>query len=117
MQVIMENKYQSLLGIICSSFGNQLSMYSFIDYVKEGTLSTDDVMDFVKGVCDALNMRDWADVLDNVHRGRIEQCGILRRLVATECDGKIRYVYYAGQDYPSEARLVRKILRARYRRF
>lgn len=43
MQVIMENKYQSLLGIIRSSFGNQLSMYSFIDYVNEGALSTDDV--------------------------------------------------------------------------
>lgn len=109
MQVIMENKYQSLLGIIRSSFGNQLSMYSFIDYVNEGALSTDDVRDF----CDALNMRDWADVLDNVYRCRVEQCGILRGLVATERDGKIRYAYYAGQDYPSEARLVRKILRAR----
>ena len=112
----MENKYQSLLGIIRSSFGNQLSMYSFIDYVNEGALSTDDVRDFMKGVCDALNMRDWANILDNVHRCRIEQYGILRRLVATECDGKTRYTYCAGQDYPSEARLVRKILRARYLR-
>lgn len=56
-----------MLGIIRSSFGNQLSMYSFIDYVNEGALSTDDVRDFVKGVCDALNMRDWANVLDNVY--------------------------------------------------
>ena len=112
----MENKYQSLLGIIRSHFGNQLSMYSFLDYVREGTLSTDDVRDFVKGVCDALDMNDWADVLDNVLRCRVEQCGILRTLVATELAGKIRYVYYAGQDYPSEARLVRKILRTRCRR-
>lgn len=105
-----------MLGIIRSSFCKQLSMYSFLDYVREGTLSTDDVRDFVKGVCDALDMKDWDDVLDNVLRCRVEQCGILRRLVATELCGKIRYVYYAGQDYPSEARLVRKILRTRCRR-
>ena len=116
IKVIMENKYQPLLGIIRSHFGNQLSMYSFLDYVREGTLSTDDVRDFVKGVCDALDMKDWADVLDNVFRCRVEQCGILMRLVATERGGKISYVYYAGQDYPSEVRLVRKILRTRCRR-
>ena len=116
IKVIMENKYQSLLGIIRSHFCKQLSMYSFLDYVREGTLSTDDVRDFVKGVCDALDMKDWADVLDNVFRCRVEQCGILRRLIATERGGKIRYAYYAGQDYPSEARLVRKILRTRCRR-
>ena len=63
IKVIMENKYQPLLGIIRSHFGKQLSMYSFLDYVREGTLSTDDVRDFVKGVCDALDMKDWADVL------------------------------------------------------
>ena len=116
IKVIMENKYQSLLGIIRSNFGKQLSMYSFLDYVREGTLSTDDVRDFVKGVCDALDMNDWADVLDNVLRCRVEQCGILRRLIATERGGKIRYAYYAGQDYPSEVLLVRKILRTRCRR-
>lgn len=116
IKVIMENKYQSLLGIIRSHFGNQLSMYSFLDYVREGTLSTDDVRDFVKGVCDALDMNDWADVLDNVFRCRVDQCGILMRLIATERGGKIMYAYYAGQDYPSEARLVKKILRTRFRR-
>ena len=116
IKVIMENKYQSLLGIIRSHFGKQLSMYSFLDYVREGTLSTDDVRDFVKGVCDALDMKDWADVLDNVFSCRVEQCGILRRIIATERGGKIRYAYYAGQDYTSETPLVRKILRTRCRR-
>lgn len=116
IKVIMENKYQSLLGIIRSNFGKQLSMYSFLDYVREGTLSTDDVRDFVKGVCDALDMKDWADVLDNVFSCRVEQCGILRRIIATERGGKIRYAYCAGQDYTSETPLVRKILRTRCRR-
>ena len=112
----MENTYQPLLGIISSHFGKQMSMYSFLYYVREGTLSTDDVRDFVKGVCGALDMKDWADVLDNVLSCRVEQCGILRRIIATERGGKIMYAYYAGQDYPSEAPLVRKILRTRCRR-
>ena len=94
---------------------------------KEDLLETKEIGNYRisvwRGDCPICPLKDldmtgmflWND--DSRGRCRIEQCGILSRLVATERDGKIRYVYYAGQDYPSEARLVRKILRARYRRF
>lgn len=75
---------------------------------------TDEALrEFSDGVCSALNMRDKDDVFYNIKHKLVEQCGIIDRISVSLYRGELDYSYCAGQDYPSEARLVRKLLRCK----
>ena len=78
------------------------------------TLTDEALREFVDGICGALNMKDKDNIFDNIRFGRVENCGILKRIgVEYLRSGKLSYTYMAGQDYPSEARFVRKLLRCK----
>lgn len=56
---------------------------------------------------------DEDDILRNVTNRSVRSCGILGRLLVSMYKKELSYGYCAGQDYPSEARLVRKLLRCK----
>ena len=77
-------------------------------------LSEEALRDFVYGICGSLCMRDKDVVYNNILHHNIKDCGILERLVVRhEKTYGLFYSYYAGQDYYSETRIVRKLLRCK----
>lgn len=114
--------YKSLRGILRQTLHNELSVSDVICgrfYHKtlgwvSFRLSDDAMRTFVFGICHILNMRRDRDIVYyNIRNHRIEDCGILERAtVRHETDG-LYFSYCAGQDYPSEARLVRRLLRCK----
>lgn len=113
--------YKTLGGFLRQSYYKQLSFSDILDgrfYDKSHELcpfrlSDEAMKTFVFGVCAALNMRDKDDILRNVTRHRVKDCGILDRLYVSMYKKELHYAYCAGQDYVSETRLVRKLLRCK----
>lgn len=113
--------YKTLVGLLRQSYYEQLSFNDilggrFYDKSHEWCpfrLSDEALKEFAFGVCAALNMRDKDDVLRNVATRRVKSCGILDRLYVSLYKKELHYGYCAGQDYTSETRLVRKLLRCK----
>lgn len=115
-------KYKTIRGLMRQKYYGFLSVSDVICgsyYHKHGWhqpfILTDEVLrEFTDGICSTLNMKDKDFVFDNIRLGRVENCGILKRIgVEYLRNGKLYYTYTAGQDYPSEARFVRKLLRCK----
>lgn len=113
--------YKTLGGLLRQSYYKQLSLNDILDghfYDKSREwrpfrLSDEALKEFVYGVCAALNMRDKDDVLRNVTTRTVKSCVTLDRLHVYLYKKEPRYSYSAGQDYISETRLVRKLLRCK----
>lgn len=69
--------------------------------------------EFTNGICDALNIRDKDAVFENLKYSRVKDCGILSRIGVAVYNKKLHFSYTAGQEYNSETRLVRKLLRCK----
>ena len=114
--------YKTICGLIRQKYYSFLSVTEILSgeyYHKYGwyqkfILTDEALREFTDGICSTLNMKDKDDVFDNIRFGRVKECGILKR-IGVEClrSGKLCYTYMAGQDYPSEARFVRKLLRCK----
>lgn len=113
--------YKTLSGFLRQSYYKQLSFNDILSghfYDKSHNwvpfrLSAEAMKTFVFGVCGALNMRDKDEVLRNVTNRSVRSCGILNRLLVSTYKKELSYSYCAGQDYISETRLVRKLLRCK----
>lgn len=106
----MRQKYHELLSVsevICGSY------YHKHGWFQPFTLTDEALREFTDGICGALNMKDKDSVFENIRFGRVENCGILERICVELYNGKLNYTYIAGQDYQSEARFVRKLLRCK----
>ena len=117
-----KRSYKTIRGLMRQKFYGFLSVSDILNgtyYHKYGlhqkfVLADDALREFTDGICGALNMKDKDSVFDNIRFGRVKNCGILERIgVEYLRSGKLRYTYTAGQDYPSEARFVRKLLRCK----
>jgi len=98
----------SVDDVLSGSFVNKKGCY------QNFRLTDEALREFTDGICGALGMRDKDDVFENIKWSRVKNCGIMRRIgVDLLRSGKLRYEYTAGQDYPSETRLVRKLLRCK----
>ena len=97
----------SVSDVICGSY------YHKHGFFQPFTLTDEALREFTDGICCTLNMKDKDYVFDNVRFGRIKDCGILKRIGVELHSDKLYYTYMAGQDYPSEARFVRKLLRCK----
>ena len=108
---IMRQKYYGFLSVadvICGSY------YHKHGFFQPFTLTDEALREFTDGICVALNMKDKDSIFDNIRFGSVKNCGILKRIgVEYLSSGKLSYTYMAGQDYPSEARFVRKLLRCK----
>ena len=108
---LMRQKYHGFLSVsdvICGSY------YHKHGFFQTFTLRDEALREFTDGVCSTLNMKDKDDVFDNIRFGIVKNCGILKRIgVEHLSSGKLHYTYTACQDYPSEARIVRKLLRCK----
>lgn len=113
--------YKTIRGLIRQKYYKFLSVTDILSgeyYHKYGwhqkfILTDEALREFADGICSTLNMKDKDDVFDNIRFGRVKGCGILERIGVELCRGKLYYTYMAGQDYPSEARFVRKLLRCK----
>lgn len=117
-----KRNYKTIRGLMRQNFHGFLSVADVISgyyYHKHGfpqpfTLTDEALREFTDGVCGALNMKDKDSIFDNIRFDRVKNCGILKRIgVEYLRSGKLNYTYMAGQDYPSEARFVRKLLRCK----
>ena len=117
-----KRSYKTIRGLMRQKFYGFLTVSEILDrtyYHKYGwnqkfVLTDDALREFVDGICGALNMKDKDSIFDNIRFGRVKNCGILRRIgVEYLRSGDLHYTYMAGQDYPSEARYVRKLLRCK----
>ena len=108
---LMRQKYNGFLSVsdvICGSY------YHKHGFFQKFTLTYEALREFTDGICGALNMKDKDIIFDNIRFGSVKNCGILKRIgVEYLSSGKLSYTYMAGQDYPSEARFVRKLLRCK----
>lgn len=117
-----KRSYKTIRGLMRQNFHGFLSVADVVSgyyYHKHGwhqpfSLTDEALRKFTDGICSTLNMKDMDDVFDNIRLGRVEVCGILERIgVEHLSSGKLHYTYTAGQDYPSEVRCVRKLLRCK----
>lgn len=117
-----KRNYKTIRGLMRQNFHGFLSVADVISgyyYHKHGfhqpfTLTDEALREFTDGVCGALNMKDKDSIFDNIRFGRVEDRGVLERIgVEHLSSGKLHYTYTAGQDYPSEVRCVRKLLRCK----
>ena len=116
-----KRNYKTIRGLIRQMFYGFLSVGDILNgtyYHKYGwhqkfVLTDDALREFTDSICCTLNMKDKDYVFDNVRFGRIKNCEILKRIGVEFHSGKLYYTYIAGQDYPSEARFVRKLLRCK----
>lgn len=117
-----KRNYKTIRGLMRQNFHGFLSVADVISgyyYHKHGfhqpfALTNEALREFADGICDTLNMKDKDSIFDNIRFGRVKDCGILGRIgVEYLRSGKLNYTYMAGQDYPSEARFVRKLLRCK----
>nr|DAH28668.1 MAG TPA: hypothetical protein [Caudoviricetes sp.] len=117
-----KRNYKTIRGLMRQKYYGFLSVSDVISgsyYHKHGwyqpfTLTDEALREFTDGICGALNMKDKGDVFDNIRFGIVKECGILKRIgVEYLRSGKLSYTYMAGQDYTSEARFVRKLLRCK----
>lgn len=112
--------YKTLRGFMRAFQDNQFSVSDFLDghywrrsddvqvYFK---LSDEALMEFVKGICWAMDAKQIDRVFDNLKNHKIKDCGILRRLRCEKYpDGKIGFTYCAGQEAISESMFVRRKL-------
>ena len=108
---LMRQKHHGFLSVsdvICGSY------YHKHGFFQPFTLTDEAFREFTDGICGALNMKDKDSVFENIRFGRVKNCGILERIgVEYLSSGKLSYAYMAGQDYQSEARFVRKLLRCK----
>ena len=108
---LMRQKHHGFLSVsdvICGSY------YHKHGFFQPFTLTDEALREFTDGICVALNMKDKDGIFDNIRFGSVKNCGILKRIgVEYLSSGKLSYTYMAGQDYPSEARFVRKLLRCK----
>ena len=117
-----KRNYKTIRGLMRQKFYGFLSVADVVSgdyYHKHGwyqpfTLTDEALREFTDGICGALNMKDKDSIFYNIRFGRVENCCILERIgVEYLRSGKLSYTYIAGQDYPSEARVVRKLLRCK----
>lgn len=100
------NRTLSVSDVICGRFFHKKS--GWVSF----RLSEEALRDFVCGICGRLGMRDKDVVYNNILHHNLKDCGILKRLIVRHDKGYgMFYSYCAGQDYCSETRLVRKLLR------
>lgn len=108
---LMRQKYYGFLSVsdvICGRYYHKYGWY------QKFILTDEALREFTDGICGTLNMKDKDFVFDNIRLGRVEACGILERIgVEYLRSGKLYYTYMTGQDYPTEARFVRKLLRCK----
>ena len=108
---LMRQKHHGFLSVsdvICGSY------YHKHGFFQKFTLTDEALREFTDGICGALNMKDKDSIFYNIRFGRVENCGILERIgVEYLRSGKLSFTYIAGQYYPSEARVVRKLLRCK----
>ena len=108
---LMRQKHHGFLSVsdvICGSY------YHKHGFFQKFTLTDEALREFTDGICGALNMKDKDIIFDNIRFGSVKNCGILKRICVEYLrSGKLSYTYMAGQDYPSEARVVRKLLRCK----
>lgn len=107
---LMRQKYYEFLSVLDVISG---SYYHKHGWYQPFTLTDEALREFTDGICGALNMKDKDRVFENIRFGIVENCGILKRIGVELYRGKLHYTYTAGQDYPSEARCVRKLLRCK----
>lgn len=116
-----KRSYKTIRGLMRQKYYKLLSVSDIISgsyYHKHGwfqpfTLTDEALREFTDGICGALNMKDKDSVFENIRFGRVENCGILERICVELYNGKLNYMYIAGQDYQPEARFVRKLLRCK----
>ena len=117
-----KRNYKTIRGLMRQKFYGFLSVADVVSgdyYHKHGlyqpfTLTDEALREFTDGICGALNMKDKDSIFDNIRFCRVKNCGILKRIgVEYLSSDKLSYTYMAGQDYPSEARVVRKLLRCK----
>ena len=117
-----KRNYKTIRGLMRQKYHGFLSVADVISadyYHKHGwyqpfTLTDEALREFTDGICVALNMKDKDSIFDNIRFHRVKDCGILKRIgVEYLSSDKLSYTYMAGQDYPSEARFVRKLLRCK----
>ena len=107
---LMRQKYYGFLTVADVVSGSYYHKHGFF---QPFALTDEALREFTDGICCTLNMKDKDYVFDNVRFGRIKDRGILKRIGVELHSGNLYYTYMAGQDYPSEARFVRKILRCK----
>ena len=107
---LMRQKFYEFLSVSDILYGTYYHKYGWI---QPFTLTDAALREFTDGICSALNMKDKDEVFDNIRLGRVKSCGILKRICVELHNGKLHYTCMAGQDYPSEARYVRKLLRCK----
>ena len=108
---LMRQKYYGFLTVADVVSGSYYHKHGFF---QTFTLTDEALREFTDGICGALNMKDKDSIFDNIRFGRVKNFGILERIgVEHLSSGKLHYTYTAGQDYPSEARFVRKLLRCK----
>ena len=117
-----KRNYKTIRGLMRQKYNGFLSVADVISgnyYHKHGwyqpfTLTDEALREFTDGICGALNMKDKDSIFDNIRFFRVKNFCILERIgVEYLRSGKLSYTYTAGQDYPSEARFVRKLLRCK----
>ena len=107
----MRQKYHRFLSVADVISGNYCHKHG---WYQPFTLTDEALREFTDGICGALNMKDKDSIFDNIRFCRVKNRGILERIgVEYLRSGKLSYTYMAGQDYPSEARFVRKLLRCK----
>ena len=108
---LMRQKHHGFLSVsdvICGSY------YHKHGFFQKFTLTDEALRECTDGICGSLNMKDKYIIFDNIRFGSVKNCGILKRIgVEYLSSGKLSYIYMAGQDYQSEARFVRKLLRCK----
>ena len=108
---LMRQKQHGFLSVSDVIYGSYYHKHGFF---QKFTLTDEALREFTDGICGALNMKDKDIIFDNIRFGIVKNCGILKRIgVEYLSSGKFSYTYMAGQDYPSEARVVRKLLRCK----
>ena len=117
-----KRNYKTIRGLMRQKYNGFLSVADVVSgdyYHKNGwhqpfALTDEALREFTDGICVALNMKDKDSIFDNIRFHRVKDCGILKRIgVEYLSSDKLSYTYMAGQDYPSEARFVRKLLRCK----
>ena len=117
-----KRNYKTIRGLMRQKFYGFLSVADVVSgsyqhkhgFFQPFTLTDEALREFTYGICGALNMKDKDSIFDNIRFSRVKNCGILKRIgVEYLSSGKLSYTYMAGQDYPSEARFVRKLLRCK----
>ena len=117
-----KRNYKTIRGLMRQKYHGFLSVADVVSgvyYHKHGwyqpfTLTDEALREFTDGICCAVNMKDKDSIFYNIRFGRVENCGILERIgVEYLRSGKLSFTYIAGQDYPSEASVVRKLLRCK----